>query len=56
MAKVDVGWIWHRRLAHVNMGSFQSLLKGDHVQLLKSHGLLMGATEIWKKISDNIVL
>lgn len=22
---------------------------GDHMQLLKSHGLLMGATEIWKK-------
>ena len=31
MAKVDVGWLWHRRLAHVNMRSLQSLLKGDHV-------------------------
>ena len=31
MAKVDVGWIWHRRLAHVNMRSLQSLLKGGHV-------------------------
>lgn len=31
MAKVDVGWIWHRRLAHVNMRSLQSLLEGDHI-------------------------
>ena len=31
MAKVDVGWLWHRRLAHVNMRSLQSLLKGDHI-------------------------
>src|SRR3954466_6504107 len=31
MAKVDVGWLWHRRLAHVNMRSLQTLLKGDHV-------------------------
>jgi len=32
MAKVDVGWLWHHRLAHVNMRSLQSLLKGDHVR------------------------
>ena len=32
MAKVDVGWLWHRRLAHVNMIYLQSLLKGDHVR------------------------
>src|SRR4051812_39707790 len=31
MAKVDVGWLWHRRLAHVKMISLQTLLKGDHV-------------------------
>ena len=35
MAKVDVGWLWHRHLAHVNMRSLQSLLKGDHVCGLK---------------------
>ena len=34
MAKVDVGWLWHRRLAHVNMRSLQSFLKGDHVRAL----------------------
>src|SRR3954468_20718249 len=31
MAKVDVGWLWHRRLARVNIRSLQTLLKGDHV-------------------------
>ena len=36
MAKVDVGWLWHRRLAHVNMRSLQSLLKGDHVLGLRN--------------------
>ena len=36
MAKVDVGWLWHRHLARVNMRSLQSLLKGDHVCGLKN--------------------
>src|SRR3954464_5377583 len=27
----DVGWLWHRRLAHVGMINLQSLIKGDHV-------------------------
>ena len=40
MAKVDVGWLWHRRLAHVNMRSLQSLLKGDHVRGLTNVSLL----------------
>ena len=40
MAKVDVGWLWHRRLAHVNMRSLQSLLKGDHVHGLTNVSLL----------------
>ena len=34
MAEVDVRWLWNRRLAHVNMRSLQSLLKGDHVHEL----------------------
>ena len=40
MAKVDVGWLWHRRLAHVNMRSLQSLLKGGHVRGLRMLVLL----------------
>jgi hypothetical protein len=31
MAKVDMGWLWHRRLGHVNMRTFQSLHKGNHI-------------------------
>jgi hypothetical protein len=31
MAKVDVGWLWHRRLGHVNMITLQSLHKGNHI-------------------------
>ena len=31
IAKADVGWLWHRRLAHVNMRSLQSLYTGGHI-------------------------
>ena len=30
--KADVGWLWHRRLAHVNMRTLQSLHKGGHIE------------------------
>ncbi|KAK1686253.1 hypothetical protein QYE76_047101 [Lolium multiflorum] len=29
--KADVGWLWHRRLAHVNMRTLKSLHKGNHI-------------------------
>ena len=35
--KADVGWLWHRRLAHVNMRTLQSLHKGGHILGLKDH-------------------
>jgi hypothetical protein len=31
MAKTNMGWLWHRRLAHVGMKNLHKLLKGDHV-------------------------
>ena len=31
MAKVDEGWLWHRRLGHVNMRNLKQLLKGEHI-------------------------
>jgi hypothetical protein len=31
VAKSSVGWLWHRRLAHVGMRNLDKLLKGDHV-------------------------
>jgi hypothetical protein len=33
--KADVGWLCHRRLAHVNMRTLQSLHKGGHILGLK---------------------
>jgi hypothetical protein len=31
MAKVDMGWLWHRRLGHINIRTLQSLHKGNHI-------------------------
>jgi hypothetical protein len=31
IAKTNMGWLWHRRLAHVGMNNLHKLLKGDHV-------------------------
>ena len=31
MAKHDEGWLWHRRLGHVNMRNLKQLLKGEHI-------------------------
>jgi hypothetical protein len=35
IAKADVGWLWHCRLAHVNMRALQNLYTGDHILGLK---------------------
>jgi transposase InsO family protein len=31
IAKTNMGWLWHRRLAQVGMKNLHKLLKGDHV-------------------------
>jgi transposase InsO family protein len=31
IAKTHMGWLWHRRLAHVRMNNLHKLLKGEHV-------------------------
>ena len=31
VAKSDMGWLWHRRLAHVGMRNLSKILKGEHV-------------------------
>jgi hypothetical protein len=31
MSKVDVGWLWHHWLGHVNIKNLQSLHKGNHI-------------------------
>src|SRR3954469_23336424 len=35
--KDDVGWLWHRRLAHVNMRTLKSLYKKGHIVGLKEN-------------------
>jgi hypothetical protein len=31
IAKTNMGWLWHRRLAHVGMKNLHRLLKGEHI-------------------------
>jgi transposase InsO family protein len=31
IAKTNMGWFWHRRLAHVGMKNLHKLLKGEHI-------------------------
>jgi hypothetical protein len=31
IAKTNMGWLWHRRLAHIGMKNLHKLLKGDHI-------------------------
>jgi hypothetical protein len=31
IAKINMGWLWHRRLAHVGMKNLHKLLKGEHI-------------------------
>ena len=31
IAKTNIGWLWHRRLAHVGMKNLHELLKGEHI-------------------------
>jgi hypothetical protein len=31
IAKTNMGWLWHLRLAHVGMKNLHKLLKGEHI-------------------------
>jgi transposase InsO family protein len=31
ISKTNMGWLWHRRLAHVGMKNLHKLLKGEHI-------------------------
>src|SRR4051812_32406057 len=35
LSKHDLGWLWHRRLAHVNMRTLQTLHSRGHITGLK---------------------
>ena len=30
-SETNMGWLWHRRLAHVGMKNLHKLLKGEHI-------------------------
>jgi hypothetical protein len=36
ITKTNMGWLWHRRLAHVGMKNLHKLLKGEHILGLKN--------------------
>jgi hypothetical protein len=36
IAKTNMGWLWHRRLAHVGMKNLHKLLKGEHILGLRN--------------------
>jgi hypothetical protein len=38
IAKTNMGWLWHRRLAHVGMKNLHKLLKGEHILGLTRDG------------------
>jgi hypothetical protein len=38
IAKTNMGWLWHRRLAHVGMKNLHKLLMGEHV---------LGLIDVW---------
>jgi hypothetical protein len=31
VAKTNMSWLWHRRLAHVGLKNLHKLLKGEHI-------------------------
>jgi hypothetical protein len=31
IAKTNMGWLWHHRLAHIGMKNLHKLLKGEHI-------------------------
>jgi hypothetical protein len=31
IAETNMGWLWHRRLAHVGMKNLHKLIKGEHI-------------------------
>jgi hypothetical protein len=33
VAKSNLGWLWHRRLAYVGMRNLNKFLKGDHISV-----------------------
>jgi hypothetical protein len=56
IAKTSMGWLWHRRLAHVGMKNLHKLLKGEHVLGLTNVCFEKDrpcvACQAWKKVGN----
>ena len=54
--KTLLGWLWHRRLAHVGMSSFKKLMKNDLVRGLKDvkfeKDKLCSACQVSKQVAN----
>jgi hypothetical protein len=52
--KTNMGWLWHRRLAHVGMKNLHKLLKGEHILGLTNvhfeKDRVCSACQTWKQV------
>jgi hypothetical protein len=57
--KASLGWLWHRRLAHVEMSTLKKVLKKDMVRGLKDvvfkKDKPCSACQPWKQVANNIL-
>jgi hypothetical protein len=54
IAKTNMGWLWHRRLAHVGMKNLHKLLKGEQILGLTNvhfeKDMICSACQAWKQV------
>jgi transposase InsO family protein len=54
IAKTNMGWLWHRRIAHVGMKNLHKLLKGEHILGLTNvhfeKGMICSACQAGKQV------
>jgi hypothetical protein len=55
-SKTNMGWLWHRRLAHVGMKNLHKLLKGEHILGLKMFILIKTGFVAHVKQESKLVL
>jgi hypothetical protein len=57
IAKTNMGWLWHRRLAHVGMRNLHKLQKDDHIfgltNIIFEKDRLCGACQVRKQVGTH---
>jgi hypothetical protein len=57
IAKTNMGWLWHHRLAHVGMKNLHKLLKGEHILGLTNvhfeKDRICGACQVGKQVGTH---